>query len=226
MSAVAVVSPYVPILNLAGAGLNEGHLYVGVLGEDPQTNPQAVYWDTALTIPATQPLDVIGGYVYRSGTPSQAYTASAASLRVLDANNTLVWNGSTNSVTIVNYVTLPFEFLGGVAPASNEVMGLYVAERALTIFGNFDGSGSGFAAPKGKCLSAPSSGAFVITVNKNGSAIGTITVAQSTGVFSFATTAGASYTLAAGDNLSFVAQTSVDNGFINSAWTLTLEATS
>jgi hypothetical protein len=220
-----VVSPFVPILNLAGAGLNEGKLYVGVLGEDPITNPIACYWDAALTIPASQPIDVLGGYTMRSGTPTQAYTSTACTVGVYDKNDVQVFIGNVAADTLATYLQLSFEFLGGVAPASNEVMGLYEARQSLTFFANFDGSAQGFASPGLVCLGKPAAGPFVITVNKNGSQVGTITVAQTTGVATFATTDGLSFTMAAGDYLEFVAQTSVDSAFLNVAWTITAQVT-
>jgi hypothetical protein len=223
---IPVVSPFVPILNLAGAGLNQGQLYVGVLGEDPKTNPQACFWDAAMTIPAgPQPFPVVGGYVYRSGTPAQLYTATAATGGVYDKNGVQVWIGTLTNDVVSTYQTIPFEFLGGVAPASNEVMGLYPVERSMTFFANFDGSGSGFAGPVLTCLGKPAAGNFTITVLKNGSPAGTITVAQTTGAATFATTDGLSFTMAAGDYLEFVAQTSVDSAFLNVAWTITAQVT-
>jgi hypothetical protein len=222
---IPVVSPFVPILNLAGAGLNQGQLYVGVLGEDPRTNPQACFWDAAMTIPASQPISIVGGYVYHSGTPAQLYTATAATGGVYDKNGVQVWIGTLTNDVVSTYQTIPFEFLGGVAPASNEVMGLYTAERSLTFFANFDGSASGFAAPVMTCLGKPAAGNFTITVNKNGSPVGTITVAQTTGAATFATTDGLSFNVVAADYLEFVAQTSVDSAFLNVAWTITAQVT-
>jgi hypothetical protein len=104
-------------------------------------------------------------------------------------------------------------------------MGLWVADRPVTIFANFDGSASGFAAPVLTCLGKPAAGNFVITVNKNGSPAGTITVAQTTGAATFATTAGLSFNMVAGDYLEFVAQTAVDSSFLNVAWTITAQVT-
>lgn len=220
-----VVSPFVPILSLQGQGLNDGQLYVGTLGEDPRTNQIAAYWDSALTIPASQPIDVLGGYTMYLGSPTQVYAATACTVGVYDKSDVQVFIGNVAADTLSTYYSLPFEFLGGVAPASNEVMGLWTADRAVTFFANFDGSGSGFAAPVGKCLGAPSLGAFTITVNKNGSQVGTITVAQTTGAFSFATASGLSVSMAAGDYLEFVAQATVDSTFLNAAWTLNAQVT-
>lgn len=216
-----VVAPFVPILNLAGAGLNAGQLYVGILGEDPRTNPQAAYWDSALTIPAAQPIEVLGGYTMRSGTPTQVYTSTACTIGVYDKNGVQVYIGDVAADTISTYYSLAFEFLGGVAPASNEVMGLWVADRPITFFDNFNGSGMGFAAPVFRCLGAPSLGTFTITINKGGSAVGSITVAVSSGAATFVTVSGTGFSMSPGDYLEFVAQSTVDSTFLNIAWTIT-----
>lgn len=78
----AVENPFSVYLNLKGVGLNNGSLYVGVANMDPESDPQAVYWNEELTIPAAQPLEVQGGYAMRLGTPARAYTASSYSMRV------------------------------------------------------------------------------------------------------------------------------------------------
>lgn len=79
-----VTNPFALFSNLAGGLLNGGKVYIGVAGQDPETNPQAVFWDEALTIPAAQPLSTMGGYLLRAGTPSAAYTADTYSIRVRD----------------------------------------------------------------------------------------------------------------------------------------------
>jgi hypothetical protein len=104
------------------------------------------------------------------------------------------------------YWDLPFEFLGGTAPTSLEVMGEFVAVRAMRIPPNFSGVSAGFAAARGHCLGKPADANFVITVKQNGATVGTITVAQTTGVFTFATSGGTAINLAAGDYLTFHAQ--------------------
>lgn len=91
MTLNAISNPFDTWLGLAGSGLNEGSIYIGVAGMDPQTNPQAVYWDEAGTIAATQPLDVLGGYVMRLGSPARAYTGDSFSIRVLDRLGALVF---------------------------------------------------------------------------------------------------------------------------------------
>lgn len=80
----AVINPFVPFVGLTGTGLNSGSLKIGVAGSDPDSSPQACYWDAAGTIPATQPIDIEGGYPMRSGTPAQLFTASTYSMRLRD----------------------------------------------------------------------------------------------------------------------------------------------
>lgn len=91
MSLSPVVSPYLPFNGLTGLGLNDGALYIGQDGKDPETYPQACFWDAAGTVPAAQPIQVLGGYPMRLGTPTRVYTASTYSMRVRDATGAQVF---------------------------------------------------------------------------------------------------------------------------------------
>lgn len=91
MSLAAVLSPYLPFNGLTGLGLNDGALYIGIDGQDPETNPQACYWDAAGTIAAFQPVQILGGYPMRAGTPTRLYTAATYSIRVRDATGSQVF---------------------------------------------------------------------------------------------------------------------------------------
>lgn len=84
MTLPALVNPFQPFIGLAGTGLNQGALYVGLAGMDPQTNPQDCFWDAAGTIPATQPIPIVGGYTMYLGSPAQLFTADTYSLRLRD----------------------------------------------------------------------------------------------------------------------------------------------
>lgn len=84
MTTEPVVNPFDQFTSLAGSFLNAGRVYIGVAGQDPETNPKAVFWDQAMTIPALQPLDVLGGYIMRLGTPARAYTSGSYSIRLRD----------------------------------------------------------------------------------------------------------------------------------------------
>lgn len=67
--------------------LTGGKLYIGVGGDDPQTNPATVYFDEALTIEATQPIDVVGGMASNDGNPAQLFVdADQYSIRARDAD--------------------------------------------------------------------------------------------------------------------------------------------
>lgn len=70
-----------------GLPLDGGHVYIGTTGLDPEVSPLAVFWDSALSVAATQPLDTIGGILNRDGNPSFAFIAEADySIRVRDAD--------------------------------------------------------------------------------------------------------------------------------------------
>jgi len=84
MTLPAIRNPFEVILGLQGAGLNGGKVYIGVDGMDPQTNPAPVFWDAAGTIPAFQPIDTMGGYLMRAGSPASAYVDGRYSIRVRD----------------------------------------------------------------------------------------------------------------------------------------------
>jgi hypothetical protein len=52
----SVLTPFPLFYDADGVPLEEGYIYVGVAGLNPETNPQLVYWDSALTIVAAQPV--------------------------------------------------------------------------------------------------------------------------------------------------------------------------
>lgn len=93
MAALSIQVPYPVFYDRDGQPLENGDIYIGVANLDPVANPLPVYYDEALTIPATQPLKTSGGYVYRNGTPSQLYVnATNFSILVNDSKNTLVYS--------------------------------------------------------------------------------------------------------------------------------------
>jgi hypothetical protein len=83
--------PFPLFLDQRGALLDAGKIYIGAANADPELSPIQVYWDTALTIPATQPLRTRGGVIVNNGSPAVAYVAEDDySMRVRDADNNLV----------------------------------------------------------------------------------------------------------------------------------------
>lgn len=93
MAAISIQVPYPVFYDRDGQPLDNGNIYIGVANLDPIANQLQVYYDEALTIPASQPLKTSGGYVYRNGTPSQLYVnAVNFSILVKDEKNTLVYS--------------------------------------------------------------------------------------------------------------------------------------
>lgn len=91
--ATAIINPFDYFSDRKGRALDEGYIYIGVANQDPESFPQACFWDDGLTIPAAQPLRTIGGYVVNpnaGNSPAVPYTASAFSIRVRDKQNTQV----------------------------------------------------------------------------------------------------------------------------------------
>lgn len=118
MTLPVVINPFDGYLSLAGAGLNAGSLYIGVAGSDPQSSPQACFWDAAGTIPATQPIAILGGYPMRLGSPAQLFTAATYSIRIRDAQGVQVFYvASVSAPTAANLNFTP----GGTGPITRAI---------------------------------------------------------------------------------------------------------
>lgn len=95
---VSVNPPY-PIFSEAdGLPLENGYIWIGSANLDPQTNPINVYWDSALTITAAQPIRTLNGYVVYQGTPSRFYTNGDYSIRVMDKNGSTIYTSLSGNV--------------------------------------------------------------------------------------------------------------------------------
>lgn len=192
-----IVFPQIPILSLAGLGLNNGSVYIGVPGEDPKTNPQATYWDSALTIAATQPMSVLGGYLMYQGSPSFAWTTGSYSFAAYAQDGTLVYQ----DLVVVPGVNGPGGAAGedadvviswtGAQTTANAWLGGEKLTRPLTFPANFSGS-------EGQVITANPSATYTVTIKNGGAAIGAATISTG-GVVTFATTGGVSQALVVGD---------------------------
>lgn len=69
-----VTEPFPIFYDTDGTPLDDGMIYVGVINQDPRSNPVQVYWDSALTIPATQPIRTLNGRPAYQGAPANFYT--------------------------------------------------------------------------------------------------------------------------------------------------------
>jgi len=93
MPALSINVPFPVFQDRDGQPLDNGYVYIGTPYLDPQTNPVQVYFDDALTIPATQPLRTINGYVSNAGTPAQLYVNGVNfSIKLLDSKANLVYS--------------------------------------------------------------------------------------------------------------------------------------
>lgn len=93
MSALEVLAPFQVFGDVDGEPLEDGYIYVGVKNLNPEVSPVQVYWDSALTIPAPQPIRTLGGYPSRMGTPSRMYVdADSYSISVKNKNGTFIYS--------------------------------------------------------------------------------------------------------------------------------------
>lgn len=83
--------PYPLFADRDGKPLDQGYIYVGVAGANPETSPIQLYWDTGLTLAAAQPLRTVNGYIARNGTPAAVYAqADSVSMTVKDKGGVLI----------------------------------------------------------------------------------------------------------------------------------------
>lgn len=90
MALTQLAPPYPIFTDKSGSPLDNGYLYFGVAGLNPETNPIQVYYDINLTQPAAQPLRTSNGYVMRNGAPALIYANSQFSVTVRDKSSQLV----------------------------------------------------------------------------------------------------------------------------------------
>lgn len=151
MSLPAIVNPFEVFLDQRGAALNGGKVYIGVAGQDPQTNPQTVYWDDTGVTVAAQPLQTMGGYIYRAGSPARVYVNNDYSIRVRDRLDAQVYyvqtvtaekDVTTNSVDLFDVI--PDRFHAGLIAGTElgDMTSYVLAWNALGV------AGAALTAPK------------------------------------------------------------------------------
>lgn len=87
-----LTNPQPQFLDTTGALMDGGSIYVGVANGDPEASPLSLYWDAALTIPATQPLRTIGGLIVNGVNPAGVFLAELDfSMRVRDQDDAQVF---------------------------------------------------------------------------------------------------------------------------------------
>lgn len=81
---LSTASPFPQYFDTDGTPLDNGRLYFGAANGNPITAPITVYWDSAGTQPAAQPIQTSNGFAVRNGTPALLYASSDYSLLVQD----------------------------------------------------------------------------------------------------------------------------------------------
>jgi hypothetical protein len=92
MTALSIQPPFPIITDTDGQPLEDGYIWIGVANLPPIGNPIAVYWDAALTQPATLPVRTRGGYPVNAGTPARLYVNSDYSIQVQNKNGSVVYS--------------------------------------------------------------------------------------------------------------------------------------
>lgn len=83
-------NPFALFTSSTGAPLDAAFIYIGMAGQNPETNPVTVYWDEAKTIAAAQPLRTVAGTINRNGAAANVYFNGAYSITVKDKNGVVV----------------------------------------------------------------------------------------------------------------------------------------
>lgn len=101
----SLASPFTIFTDIDGDPLESGYIYVGIAGLNAETNPISVYWDAALTVPATQPIRTLNGYPSHNGTPAVVYIdEDDASVIVKNKNGSLVFSILTQTERFSSYL--------------------------------------------------------------------------------------------------------------------------
>lgn len=88
-----ITSPFTVFFDRSGQPLDAGYIYIGTAGINPEVSPISVYWDTALTTPAAQPIRTIAGYPSQNGSPGTIIIDQGVySIVIRDSNGALVYS--------------------------------------------------------------------------------------------------------------------------------------
>lgn len=89
------ISPIQVILNSKGLPLSSGFLHIGVANLNPIVNHIPIYWDSAATKPATNPVKIKNGMLYNGASPATLFVGGDCSFAVVDGSNRVVMSVPT-----------------------------------------------------------------------------------------------------------------------------------
>lgn len=104
MTALSIQPPFPTFSEADGSPLEDGYIWIGTANLNPITNPIAVFWDAALTLPAAQPIRTQGGYPVNAGTPARLYVNSDYSIQVQNRNGSVVYSAPAATERLSNVV--------------------------------------------------------------------------------------------------------------------------
>ena len=159
------------------------------------TTPLATYQDLSGAIPNANPvvLDAAGRATIRlTDGVAYKYIVKDAAGNTIETQDNVSGSGTSAGSSSSNQYLIEMTYCG--TPAAQGFMGGASITHACTIPVDFDGS-------TGDVENNPGAD-YVITVKKDGSTVGTITI-NSSGVFAFATSSGATVPLAFGNKITF-----------------------
>lgn len=111
---VSANNPFTCYLGTDGQPIDDGLINFGVANQDPVANPVAIFWDAALSVPASQPVRTLAGFASNGGFAGNIYTAGDFSIRVADRHNQQQFTAPTNGFR----PGTP----GGIVLANNEIL--------------------------------------------------------------------------------------------------------
>jgi hypothetical protein len=127
---IEVTSPFTVFYDRSGQPLDNGYIYIGLPGINPEVAPITVYWDSSLTTTAAQPIRTLAGYPSRNGSPSNIIASqSPYSILIKDKTGTLVYSdlnftaptyAFTQTLTATAGQTL-FTLSGSYDPGTNDL---------------------------------------------------------------------------------------------------------
>lgn len=88
-----ITSPFSVFYDRSGQPLDNGYIYIGTAGINPEVSPITVYWDNSLTTTAAQPIRTLAGYPSQNGSPGTIIgNVSSYSIVIKDSAGALVFS--------------------------------------------------------------------------------------------------------------------------------------
>jgi hypothetical protein len=126
---ILVQSPFPVFTDIDGDPLESGFIFVGIANLNPLSNPQNVYWDINMTIPAVN-IRTSGGYAVHAGSPGRLYAQANYSILVKNKNGTIVYSnlnnqGNTFAIQQIENMQALLNYDAAVSGATVELLGFH-----------------------------------------------------------------------------------------------------